>query len=185
MIDSIIYSKTSVSAVEHIPHKQGIYAYFLNSRKDLGMFGKRGEVIYVGLAEKSLYGRDILIHLTSGKTGWSSLRRSLGAILKEELGLIAVKRDLNGSKLRADKYKFTEEGEDNLTQWMYTNLKFGYWVSDSILPKIELRSLEEKVILAMKPRLDLDIRTRSKNLLIFQLNALRGICREEVKRKFK
>nr|WP_299338213.1 hypothetical protein [Allomuricauda sp.] len=185
VINSILHSTIPVSEIEHLPTKQGIYAYFLNSTKDLGMFGKNGEVIYVGLAEKSLHGRDTLSHLASGKTGWSSFRRSIGAILKKELELIAIRRDLNGSKLRADKYKFTREGETKLTEWMFDNLKFGYWVSEIPLPKTELRNLEEKVILKMKPKLDLDRRTRSKNLLATHIDALRAVCRDEVKRKFK
>ena len=185
VIYAILSSKALVSEVGYLPAKQGIYAYFLNSQKDLGKFGKNGDVIYVGLAEKNLNCRDIKNHLTSGRTGSSSFRRSLGAILKVELGLTAVKRDLNGSKPRADKYKFIDEGEERLTQWMNKNLKFGYWVNEPSLPKFELRSLEAKVILAMNPKLDLDRRTRSQNPLASQLDALRAICREEVKIKFK
>ena len=185
VINSILDSTILVSEINYLPAKQGIYAYFLNSINDLGKFGKCGEVLYVGLAQKSLYGRDTLSHLASGKTGWSSFRRSLGAILKEELVLTAVRRDLSGSKLRADKYKFTEEGEAKLTEWMMDNLKMGYWVSEIPLPTTELRILEERVILQLKPKLDLDRRTRMNNPLASHLDVLRGVCREEVKRKFK
>ena len=185
VVDSIIKSIKPVSKIEHLPEKQGIYAYFLDSTEDLKEFGNVGDPIYVGLAEKSLHGRDTMSHLVSGKTGWSSFRRSIGAILKEKLSLIAIKRDKNGSKLRPDKYKFTEEGESRLTEWMLASLKFGYWVNDSPFGKQELRMLEEKVILKLMPKLDLDRRTRNNNPFASLLDNYREICREEVKTKFK
>ncbi|ASO04599.1 GIY-YIG nuclease family protein [Arenibacter algicola] len=185
VVDSILKSIIPVSEIEYLPEKQGIYAYFLGSTKDLEEFGKDGDPIYVGLAEKSLHGRDTMSHLVSGKTGWSSLRRSLGAILKVKLNLIAVKRDKNSIKLRPDKYKFTEEGELRLTEWMIVNLKFGFWVNDNPFGKKELRILEEKVILKLMPKLDLDRSTREKNLLANLLDYYRAICREEVKSKIK
>ena len=185
VVNSILKSIISVSDIEILPQSQGIYAYFLDTSEDLREFGKVGDPIYVGLAEKSLHGRDTLSHLTSGKTGWSSFRRSLGAILKDKLGLNAIKRDKNGSKLRPDKYKFTEEGELRLTDWMMTNLKFGYWENESQFEKEKLRKLEEQVILKLLPKLDLDRRTRHKNPLANVLDNYRAVCREEVKSKFK
>lgn len=185
VVNSIVKSIKSLSKIENLPEKQGIYAYFLDSKEELREFGNFGDAIYVGLAEKSLHGRDTMSHLASGKTGWSSLRRSLGAILKEKLNLIAIKRDKNGSKLRPDKYKLTDDGESRLTEWMIANLKFGYWENNRPLSKEKLRNLEEKVILKLKPKLDLDRRTRHKNPLASNLDNYRAICRNEVKTKFK
>ena len=185
VVNSILKSIISVSDIVNLPPKQGIYAYFLDTSEDLKEFGNVGDVIYVGLAEKSLHGRDTMSHLASGQTGWSSFRRSLGAVLKDKLGLKAIKRDKNGSKLRPDKYKFTEEGELKLTEWMEANLKFGYWKNESQLEKEKLRELEEKVILKLLPKLDLDRRTRHMNPLANVLNNYRAVCREEVKSKFK
>ncbi|MFD0798471.1 GIY-YIG nuclease family protein [Maribacter chungangensis] len=185
VVNAILNSKLPMSKIQNLPDNQGIYAYFLDTNKDLNEFGDIGDVIYVGLAVKSLQGRDTMTHLSSGKTGWSSFRRSLGAILKERLNLIAIKRDKNGTKPRPDKYKFTEDGELKLTQWMMTNLKFGYWENQRPFDKENLRSLEEKVILRLRPKLDLDRRTRNKNPNANLLDNYRAVCREEVKSKFK
>src|SRR5690606_38136879 len=106
---------------------------------DLGIFGRTGQLIYVGIAKKSLRSRDIETHFKPGQTGFSSLRRSLGAILKTELKLSAQKRDLYPKKLRADKYKFDEQGEAKLTTWMFENLKMGYWSSPNPLTITRLR----------------------------------------------
>lgn len=119
--------------------------------------------------------------MTSGKTGWSTLRRSIGAILKEDLKLKAIKRDKNSVKLRADKYKFSDEGEDKLSEWMLSNLEMGYWYTKSHLSREDLRSEEEKLILELKPTLDLDQRTKKYNPLANELDKLRKICKNEVK----
>ena len=181
MISSILASIMPVSEIRNFPAEQGIYAYFSDPTVDLKEFGKDGGALYVGLAEKSLHERYTLCHLAAGKTGSSSFRRSLGAILKGKLNLTAIKRDKNSLKLRADKYKFTDEGESRLTAWMMDNLKIGFWENNSPLSKKDLRVLEEKVILELKPKLDLDKRTRINNQFAGLLDGYRKICRQEVR----
>lgn len=160
----------------------GIYAFYVDKTTDLGIFGRTGQLIYVGIAKKSLRSRDIETHFKTGQTGFSSFRRSLGAILKTRLKLSAQKRDLNPKKLRADKYKFDEQGEAELTTWMFENLKMGYWSSPNRLTNTQLREKEEKVIIKLKPTLDLDKRTKRLNPLAIKLDSLREICRHEVKK---
>lgn len=174
-----------VRAINSLPDEQGIYAFYAHNTIDLGKFGKSGQLIYVGLSEKSLNSRDTKSHLQSGQTGWSTLRRSLGAILKAKLNLMAQERDINPKKLRADKYKFDEEGELRLTEWMFKNLKLGYWSTSTSLTKSQLRKEEENVIIKLKPTLDLDKRTKHLNPLAIELDNLRAICRQEVKAKFE
>ena len=171
-----------MSVIRHteLQEKQGIYAFFLGPGATLERFGKGGQLIYIGISE-NLKGRDIEQHLTSCKTGWSTLRRSIGAILKEDLKLKAIKRDKNSVKLRADKYKFTDEGEEKLTKWMLSNLEMGFWYSASHLSNEELRSEEEKLTIRLKPTLDLDNRTKKYNPLAIELDKLREACRNEVK----
>jgi hypothetical protein len=181
IIASIERTKRNLKNSASLLPKQGIYAFYIDQTNDLGKFGINGQLIYVGLAEKSLNSRDTGTHLMSGQTGWSSLRRSIGAILKMKLNLIAIKRDKNPSKLRADKYKFDEQGEIKLTDWMIKNLKIGYWTADTPLSLDKLRDEEEKVILHLKPTLDLDKRTKRFNPLAGELDSLREICRNEVK----
>ncbi|MBY9074229.1 hypothetical protein K1X13_05275 [Nocardioides sp. WL0053] len=51
-----------------------------------------GQPLYVGEAERSLNGRDVGTHNAAGKTGSSTVRRSLAALLVNELALVAVPR---------------------------------------------------------------------------------------------
>ena len=184
MIEEIINSISSTrTAVKNLtlPDQQGIYAFYLRNCGDLGKFGTDGQVIYAGLAEHSLNSRDTTSHLGTGQTGWSSLRRSIGAILKNQLQLRAVKRDINPKKLRADKYKFDGDGEQKLTDWMSLNLDLGYWISEQQLDRERLRKLEEQILIQLHPTLDLDARTKKYNPLAKEIDELRGICRNEVK----
>lgn len=181
IVNSIFKTTKHLNEIVILPAKQGIYGFFVDKSLDLGKFGSPGQIIYVGLSEKNLNSRDTGTHLATGQTGWSTLRRSIGAILKLHLNLTAQKRDKNSTKLRADKYKFSEEGESLLTEWMSKNLKMGYWATDNPVTLVKLRKEEENVILKLKPTLDLDKRTRQFNPLWRELDHLRKICREEVK----
>lgn len=185
IIKSINKTTKSIKDLSNLPNEQGIYAFYIDSTNDLGKFGKPGQLIYVGLSEKNLNSRDTETHLKTGQTGWSTLRRSIGAILKAKLKLTTQKRDINPKKLRADKYKFDEKGEIKLTEWMMKNLKMGYWSTSKPLTKDKLRSEEEKAIIKLKPTLDLDRRTKKFNPLAIELDDLREICRQEVKNNNK
>jgi hypothetical protein len=185
IINSIMNSKKELKHGILLPDQQGIYAFFLNKSNTPKSFGSVNQVVYVGLSEKSLNSRDTKTHMASGLTGWSSLRRSLGAILIVQLNLSPQKRDKNSFKLRADKYKFDEEGEERLTEWMRENLTMGYWTSEYPLTKEHLRKQEEKVIIQLKPTLDLDKRTKKFNPFAEKLDRLREECRNEVKRNEK
>lgn len=99
--------------LNNIPNDKGIYGLFLSHTSDLKEFGRGGQLLYLGIASKSLRTRDATQHFKDNKTGSSSFRRSIGAILKVELSLQAIKRNENLVKLRADKYKFTPDGEKN------------------------------------------------------------------------
>jgi GIY-YIG catalytic domain-containing protein len=185
IIESIKDTVTHLKDLQSLPNEQGIYAFFVDSTNDLGKFGQPEQIIYVGISEKNINGRDTETHLKTGQTGWSTLRRSLGAILKLKLNLTAQKRDENPKKLRADKYKFDEPGEKKLTEWMKNNLRLGYWSTTNPMDKDNLRDQEEKVILNLKPTLDLDRRTKKFNPLAKELDSLRKICRDEVKNNEK
>ena len=127
IISAINRSRKSVREISTLPSKQGIYAFFLAKDVELKKFGLERDVIYVGLAKKSLYEREARNHLKSGQTGWSSLRRSLVAILKTELNLVAIHRDKTGKRPPTDKYNFPPDGEIKLTDWMKNKLEYGSW----------------------------------------------------------
>ncbi len=178
---SFIQSKKCINGHEKYPAQSGIYAFYLSDRSNLFEFGNGGQIIYVGISKDSLHDRDFNQHFKTGKTGSSTLRRSIGAILKTHLNLIAIPRSDSNDKKRFDNYKFNYE--QLLTDWMIANLQIGYWVPNRILNYSELREIERIVTLDLKPTLDLDIRTRRFNNFADKLVALRNICKTEAGKK--
>jgi len=159
----------------------GIYAFRLAENIDLGIFGKSGKIIYVGIAKDSLKNRDLNQHFKTGRTGSSTLRRSLGAILKTELTLRAIPRGNENDSKRFINYAFECNGDERLTKWMCASLKIGYWEDVNFLDYGSLRELEKNLIIEVKPTLDLDKRTKKYNVMSDKLDELRKICREESK----
>lgn len=100
--------------------KTGLYGIFAKSRDCLpGVTVPETEIVYVGMTEDSLETRN---HFLAKSSGFHSPRRSLGAILKLELGLRAVPRAPGPSPTNHGNYSFAEDGEDRLTEWMRCNL---------------------------------------------------------------
>ena len=178
---SFIQTKQFFNGHKNYPTQSGIYAFYLSDNSNLFDFGKGGQLIYVGIAKDSLHDRDFNQHFKTGKTGSSTLRRSIGAILKTHLNLIAIPRGASNDTKRFENYKFKDD--QPLTDWMTANLQIGYWVPNSILTYSELREIEKNVTLDLKPTLDLDIRTRRFNILADRLVALRNICKTEAGKK--
>jgi GIY-YIG catalytic domain-containing protein len=84
------------NAVQHCPDKPGLFAVFGPSHTwtQLGLNRGSGDPpLYVGKAEDSLVQRDLGTHFSTGKTGSSTLRRSLAALLRDALDLRAVPHD--------------------------------------------------------------------------------------------
>lgn len=177
--------KTTKEVSEHIkyPTTPGIYAFALSDHSSLKQFGSGRQIIYVGIAKDSLKNRDLNTHFIDDKTGHSTLRRSIGAILKSELDLMSFSRNGTFNKVAIYNYKFQTEGEARLSEWMVKNLKVGYWEDKSKMPYSALRLLEMAVIKELKPTLDLDSRTRKLNYFANELDDLRGICRQEILEK--
>src|SRR4051812_1169613 len=80
---SFSLDKTAFSA------SPGIYAVFFVSNEfpKSCVDVKPRELLYVGKTESSQVSRDLNTHFADGKTGSSTLRRTLGALLRVELGL--------------------------------------------------------------------------------------------------
>lgn len=177
------FSKTTQSVNGHkdYPKEPGIYAFKLADSSNLGDFGKGGQIIYIGIAKQSLHDRDFNQHFKSGKTGSSTLRRSIGAILKTKLKLTAIPRGGENDSKRFDNYKFTEE--EPLTNWMIANLEIGYWTPKKTLSYKQLRDIEKEITLELKPTLDLDIRTKRFNPLADKLDEYRTICKKQAGKK--
>lgn len=105
-----------------------------------------GRPLYVGKAEDSLARRDIRTHFSNGKTGSSTLRRSLAALLHERLGLRACPRNPRKPG-DFDRYGLEPAPDECLTHWMLDHLCLAVWSPDTpcVLPDVEaevLRTLE-------------------------------------------
>jgi len=87
VLSSIKNNKTTINSI-NLPNEPGIYCIFLKVGSILGELDNNTDLIYIGKAEKSLNSRDYKTHFSSGKSGSSTVRRSLGALLKKEWGRI-------------------------------------------------------------------------------------------------
>ena len=96
---------------EDIPtiSKPGLYELYINDPKALNSIrvGPSG-LLYIGMTQSSLDSRN---HSEHDNSGFSSLRRSLGALLKSKLHLRAIPRAQGSSKTNVTNYRFTEAGE--------------------------------------------------------------------------
>ena len=130
-----------------------------------------GDIIYIGKTEKSQKSRDAQTHFKSGKTGSSTLRRSLGAILRQDLGLHPIPRSKTESRMRD--YKFIEESEKKLTAWMVDNLSLSYFIIND--GKRIIRKAEIEIIKEISPILN--ITHNSSSPYVSMLKELRKKCK--------
>jgi hypothetical protein len=138
---------------------------------------KKGDIIYVGKAETDLKTRDIKTHFKNGKSGSSTLRRSLGATLKE-LNLTPIPRSCKEkSAKRFTNYKFTDDGEERLTEWMRQNLSLSYWEWQGSVE--DLRKMEPEII--KKLCLILNLQNNPYKKWISEIKGLRTVCRDLAK----
>ena len=112
----------NVTEHQEYSKRPGLYAFSLANGASLKAFGKASQIIHVGKAEDSLRQRDLNTHFKDGKTGQSTLRRSIGAILKKELNASAFSRNGTLNKPNIDNYIFDTKAERKLSDWMKNNL---------------------------------------------------------------
>lgn len=156
--------------------RPGVYALFLNKPKALpGLDSGDEGLIYVGMTADIAGGRNHFDPPT-GHSGFSSPRRSLGALLKK-LKLRAIPRSAGASSTNWTSYRFSDEGEVALSRWMRSHLS----MSHVCLPggKKHIERNEKQLIAYLKPPLNLtgfpDGSARK------MLRQLRKACREEAR----
>lgn len=143
--------------IEIFSNKPGIYAFFYEGEFQLisGIPFDHGKLIYIGKTESSQKSRDANTHFRSGKTGSSTVRRSLGAVLRSILGLRPVPRNnTDYEKGRYSHFKFDEESEIKLTEWMKEHVSISFYEYEGS-PE-ELDSLETDIIRKLAPTLNID-----------------------------
>lgn len=143
------------AAVELVPGEPGLYAFY-GDRTAWSSLGLRpnfpDQPLYVGKAERSLNGRDVRTHFAAGKTGSSTVRRSLAALLNRELGLVPVPRNTAKPDGSAN-FALDPASETKLSEWMRHRLDLATW---SRIGEASLDVVETAVIRQLRPPLNLD-----------------------------
>lgn len=164
-------SATRLAAVR-APAKAGVYAWFVDDPTTLPLLPDQGDdPIYVGLS-KNLAQRGDETHFKSGRTGFSTLRRSLGALLEGDLNLRVVPRGTGPSEQNFRCYRFDDAGETRLTRWMQEHLRIGVMAYPS--PE----AIERELIALARPPLNL---TGWSNPHAVELKALRKRCADKAR----
>lgn len=157
-----------------VPRARGVYAIFLREAATLPLDNIRPNgLIYIG-SSKDLAGRHLDNHFKSGGSRFSTLRRSIGALLNDELQLVAIPRGGPKDRLRFTNYCFTSDGEERLTAWMIENLEVGVCPLD-----IDPKAIEAQLILELTPLLCL---TKWANPLARYIKELRKTCADQARR---
>ena len=153
----------------------GIYAIFTNSGvlPHIPDSIPADKIIYIGKTEKSQRSRDANTHFATGKTGSSTLRRSIGALYREQMELIPIPRgESDIIKGRKSHFKFDAGSEEKITNWMKSQLSLSFYEYPYSKDEIEL--LETQLIHRLTPILNLSKNPGNpyKNLI----SNLRKIC---------
>jgi len=150
----------------------GVYACFLSDGSKLAPFAPGADgLIYVGVTG-DLAKREFEAHFSSDSTGFSTLRRSIGAILKVQLKLTAIPRGPGSSASNMTCYRFTEPGEQRLTAWMGEHVHVGA-CGVGFSPE-----LEKALISRMRPLLNLKDWPNPDGK---EIKRLRKLCAEEAR----
>lgn len=125
-----------------LPSGPGLYAIRLSPRSAIpGIPEPKFGLLFVG-STRDLAARKLSRDFASGKTSSSFLRRSVGALLRDELQLQPVPRDPCRPRRRRTNpahryrslqsapfvnYRFDDDGEERLSRWMQENLRVGIY----------------------------------------------------------
>ncbi|MCR6032077.1 hypothetical protein GGQ22_11550 [Nocardioides sp. zg-579] len=143
------------AAVDLVPRSPGLYAFHGDGAawSSLGLVPDfESQPLYVGKAERSLNGRDVGTHFATGKTGSSTVRRSLAALLVDELLLIAVPRNQTKPDGSAN-FALDSASDERLSAWMDERLALSTWVKPD---GVVVDEVETEVVRRLRPPLNLD-----------------------------
>lgn len=131
------------------PASAGVYAVFLRDAATLpGIRAGIDGLVYIGTSS-NLAQRKFDTHFQSGKSGFSTLRRTLGALLVDDLALRPQPRGTGASDTNYRNYRFDDAGEHRLTDWMHTNLEV------AVRPVAHPSDVETRLIGHARPPLNL------------------------------
>ncbi|WP_133055676.1 GIY-YIG nuclease family protein [Mycolicibacter senuensis] len=130
------------------PAASGVYAFFLCDGVLPGVHCAAGGCLYIGLSS-NLAQREFDTHFRAGRSGFSTLRRSLGALLIDDLQLQPEPRSAGNSDTNYRNYRFDAGGEERLSAWMQRHLDIG------VYPEADPKPLERELIELAGPPLNL------------------------------
>jgi hypothetical protein len=170
------------------PSCPGLYAIHASPSvwRELGLGSPPDErALYIGKAEKSLAGRDIQQHFgycsegrTTSITGYSTLRRSIAALLRDSMGFHAVPRNAANSGHYSN-FGLAREDDALLSKWMRARLGLAHWAKPDDCEVDRLKSVEQKVFRRLLPPLNLrDVDTPWET----QIEAARSVMAAEARR---
>ena len=164
-------SRTSIDQLK-APPEPGVYALFLIEEATLANFSALpDQPIYIGRSI-NLAKREFDNHFNSSGTGWSTVRRSLGALLKSELQLVAQPPSRGISPANYYCYCFNSDGEGRLTKWMRKHIHVAVQaVEDNKTVESELINLGHP-LLNLKGWANPDAR---------EIRRLRKVCADEAR----
>jgi hypothetical protein len=172
LVALLVASKVPIDRLP-APPDAGVYAMFLDGADIPGLSARSDSPIYVG-SSANLAQREFETHFVSRSTGFSTLRRTLGALLKEELGLVSRPRGRGKTKQDFLCYRFEAEGEDRLTDWMKAHIHI------AVHPMADEVSAELGLIFLAHPPLNL---TGCANPDATEIKRRRKICEDEARRR--
>lgn len=175
VIELLKEKKTDFLKTKSFSKFPGIYAFFYIG-KDFPLLGNsvsKHQIIYIGKTESSQEKRDAKTHFTTGKTGSSTVRKSIGSLLcaKENLKPIA-RNETDYKKNRFSHFKFDNLSEIKITRWMENNLALSFY--EYPRTKQEIENLETEIIDCLVPILN--ISKNPKNAFKSTLQQLRKNC---------
>lgn len=175
IISYLVDNKTAINKLKPI-NGSGVYAIFHRNIKEI-IEDETNEygIIYIGQST-NLAQREFDTHFKSGESGFSTLRRSIGAIFKKEFDLRAIPRSSGSSDTNWRNYKFTPDGEERITKWMKENLLV------AVYKTIDFDKVESELITAATPLLNL---TGWGNPYAQDVKKKRKICAEEAKSRMR
>jgi len=174
---TIMNSQRAFRSMTSFSEMPGIYGiFYIGDNLNLhGIPFKSDHLLYIGKTESSQKQRDANTHFKSGKTGSSTLRKSLGSLLRDTLRLVPIPRSNSDiQKGRTSAFKFDGRSEILLTEWMVNNLGVSFY--EHLGELVELEGIESQLVNQLVPPLNLA--KNSANPYRASISLLRKMCSE-------